>query len=279
MPNPRRPDEDKRSVERKRAEKMYLDAKGDIKLVDIAKKLGVPANKVRKWKSVDDWEGKLYPSRGKKKQVERSTSSKGERSTKDEGSVPRKRGGQPGNKNGGNPSPIPPIKHGGFSKRYFDMLDEEEQELIDSMGEDQEMNILLSIKMLTLRERAIMKAIKQYQEKPLYISEVTSQKRKRTFKNEDEQMEYERLVQEKIDKGERMPGEPEMVTTVTQATVDLTARLQRELTSVTNQKLKAIEALTKLQADKADGEAEGSVIKIWADKIRAIRAKGGDEDD
>ena len=70
MSNPRSPDADKRSVERKEAERIYLEAKGDIKLVDIAKKLGLPDNKVRKWKSLDDWEGKLHPqqySKGKKK--------------------------------------------------------------------------------------------------------------------------------------------------------------------------------------------------------------------
>ena len=86
MPTPRSPNVDKRSDERKQAEKMYLESKGSLKLVDIAEKLKVPANKVRKWKSMDGWEAKLNPTKadnGKKKQVERSTS--------DKGSVPRKR--------------------------------------------------------------------------------------------------------------------------------------------------------------------------------------------
>ena len=87
MPTPRSPNVDKRSDERKQAEKMYLESKGSLKLVDIAEKLKVPANKVRKWKSMDGWEAKLNPTKadnGKKKQVERSTS--------DKGSVPRKIG-------------------------------------------------------------------------------------------------------------------------------------------------------------------------------------------
>ena len=50
MPTPRSPDVDKRSEERKRAEQMYLDSKGSLKLVEIAEKLGLPDNKVRKWK-------------------------------------------------------------------------------------------------------------------------------------------------------------------------------------------------------------------------------------
>lgn len=73
MPTPRSPNVDKRSDERKQAEKIYLESKGSLKLVEIAEKLKVPANKVRKWKSMDGWEAKLSPTKadnGKKKQVE-----------------------------------------------------------------------------------------------------------------------------------------------------------------------------------------------------------------
>ena len=108
MPTPRSPDVDKRSEERKRAEQMYLDSKGSLKLVEIAEKLGLPDNKVRKWKSLDGWEAKLHPNnteKSKKKPVERSTKGKG--------SVPPKRGAPKGNQNAkggrGNPHPKPPI--------------------------------------------------------------------------------------------------------------------------------------------------------------------------
>ena len=91
MPTPRGPDADKRSEERRQAEKMFLDSNGNAKLVDIAEKLKLPPNKIRKWKSMDKWEEKLHPSgaeKGKKKQVERSTC--------DKGSVPpKKRAGAP----------------------------------------------------------------------------------------------------------------------------------------------------------------------------------------
>lgn len=66
MPTPRSPDVDKRSEERKRAEQMYLDSKGSLKLVEIAEKLGLPDNKVRKWKSLDGWEAKLHPNNTEK---------------------------------------------------------------------------------------------------------------------------------------------------------------------------------------------------------------------
>ena len=43
------------------AEEMY---KNGMKLVDIAKKLDVPASTVRRWKSTQNWDGK---TKGKKK--------------------------------------------------------------------------------------------------------------------------------------------------------------------------------------------------------------------
>ena len=39
MPTPRSPNVDKRSDERKQAEKIYLESKGSLKLVEIAEKL------------------------------------------------------------------------------------------------------------------------------------------------------------------------------------------------------------------------------------------------
>lgn len=293
MSNPRSPDADKRSVERKEAERIYLEAKGDIKLVDIAKKLGLPDNKVRKWKSLDDWEGKLHPqqySKGKKKQVERSTSKKRERSSTDKGSVPPKnKGGAPkGNQNAkggkGNPFPVKPLKHGGYSKQYWAGLDEEEQRILDEIDEDPILLLTESIKLLTVREYRIRRAIDMYKEKEskkenLYISTTMLQKTQRKFKDDEEKEEYERAIRKKIEKGERLPGESETLLTTTQSTMDLRIRLQKELTSVTNQKTKAIEALAKLQQEKEGSAGDNDAIKIWAEKVRIMRSKGGGKDD
>lgn len=64
------------------AEEMY---KRGMKLVDIAKKLDVPASTVRRWKSTQNWDGDA-----KKKKNERSQKKK---------TNARHKGGQPGNKN------------------------------------------------------------------------------------------------------------------------------------------------------------------------------------
>ncbi len=48
-----------RSPNRDKAKKMYFDAKGDIKLVDIAFQLNIKDSQVRKWKSQDKWDEEL----------------------------------------------------------------------------------------------------------------------------------------------------------------------------------------------------------------------------
>jgi len=285
MSEPKRPDDDKRSVERIEAERIYLEADGDIKLVDIASKLGISDSKVRKWKSMDDWEGKLHPSKrksGKKKQGERSTSSGRERSTKKKENAPRNKGGQIGNKNAvgnnnsGNPFPVKPIKHGGYSKQYWAGLDEEEQRILDEINDDPVLQLTETIKLLTLREYRLRRAIEKYRDQPLYIYGTTTTKVQRKFKDDAERELYEERIQEKIDNEERLPGESETISTTTEATINIRLRLQRELTSVSSQKTKALEVLAKMNAEREGSGGDADAIKIWAEKIKIMRSKGGD---
>ncbi|MBU3102980.1 terminase small subunit [Clostridium gasigenes] len=48
-----------RSPAREKAREIYLKAKGNIKLLDIAKELGVLDTQIRKWKSQDKWQQEL----------------------------------------------------------------------------------------------------------------------------------------------------------------------------------------------------------------------------
>jgi uncharacterized protein YjcR len=277
MPTPRSPDVDKRSDERKKAEQLYLDSKGSMKLVEIAEKLGLPDNKIRKWKSLDGWEAKLHPGttdNGKKKQVERSTNSKG--------SVPRKRGAQKGNKNSvgnrGNPNAVPPdaTKHGGYSAVYWDVLDDEEKGLIKDMPKDEEMLLLEQIQLFSVRERRIMQAINKYRnsESPVAVAFTNRSEHKRAFENAEEETEYNRIVREKIDKGERMPGKEYSTFTQTDNKDQIIARLESELSNVQSKKTKAIEALAKLHIEKQKLEGDSSandMVKSWAEKVLKAR--------
>ena len=105
------------------AEEMY---KNGMKLVDIAKKLDVPASTVRRWKSTQNWDGK---TKGKKN----------ERSQKKKANA-RHKGGQPGNRNavGNKGGPLKPgdkiaEKHGAYSSVYWDVLDESEKDMIEEI--------------------------------------------------------------------------------------------------------------------------------------------------
>lgn len=48
-----------RSPNRDKAKEIYLNAKGDIKLSDLAMQLNIPDSRIRKWKSVDKWDEEL----------------------------------------------------------------------------------------------------------------------------------------------------------------------------------------------------------------------------
>lgn len=51
-----------RSPNRDKAYKMWKDSSGEMKLKDIADKLGVSASQIRKWKNEDEWERGLNPN-------------------------------------------------------------------------------------------------------------------------------------------------------------------------------------------------------------------------
>ena len=61
---------------------------------------------------------------------------------------------------------------------------------------------------------------------------------------------------------------------MTSATIDLIARLERELTSVQSKKTKAIESLAKLRLEKQkiEGESKGNeFVRIWTESVLKAR--------
>lgn len=283
MPTPRSPDVDKRSEERKQAERMYLESKGNMKLVEIAEKLGLPDNKVRKWKSLDNWEGKLHPAKGekgKKKPVERST--------KEEGSVPPKKsvGAPKGNTNAkGHKNPVPPpdtTKHGGYSAVYWDVLDDTEKGLIEDMPKDEEELLIEQIQLFSVRERRIMIAINKYRDskEPVAVYGVTRTETKRTFKDEKEEELYKQKIDDLVSKNLLLPGKAYDLQTTTTNKDNIIARLESELSNVQAKKTKAIETLSRIHLEKAklDGEGKGNdVVKLWAEKVLKARRESSDE--
>lgn len=140
----------KRNPQRDEARKLW-DA-GNITVTEIAEKLGKTVAQVRKWKSIDQWEGDSNTKKEKKK-----------------------RGGQEGNENAkghGAPSGNENAKghgapeenknaetHGAYSTVSFENLTEEEQKYIIDLGLDVEKNLTAELRVLKAKELDLEKRI------------------------------------------------------------------------------------------------------------------------
>lgn len=279
MANPTNPTSDRRSPERKEAERLYLESGGTMKLVDIASRMGIPDSRVRKWKSLDQWEAKLNTGSGKnskKKSMERSTSAKG--------NAPPKRGAPYGNKNAvggrGNPHPVLPdnTKHGGYVPVYLDMLDDEEKAMFQEISTDPEQQLIEEIQLYSIRERRIMQAIAKYREQKgdVAVSDMVRYDTKRTFKSQEEEESYNKRVEQKVKAGDRLPGEPYNLETHTTNKDMVVARLEQELSTVQGKKNKAIDSLYKLRLERAKIESESIGSAAVDDWIAGIMGGGGE---
>ncbi len=247
------------------AEKLY---KSGMKMVDISKKIGVPEGTIRRWKHDKCWDGNT-----KKKQSERS-----EKRDEEKANV-RKRGAPKGNQNAkggkGNPNPKPPpdpTKHGAYRAVFMDALDEDEQELVGMVPEDEEQLLIEQIQLFSIRERRILKAINKYrgQNGDVAVADVTRFEEKRAFKDKEEEAEYERRQQEKVNKEKRLPGKSYSIQTHTSNKDLIIARLEQELSTVQSKKTKAIEALSKERLEKAKMERETAGNAAVDDWISAV---------
>lgn len=252
------------------AEKLFNDG---MAMVEIAKKLGVSDGTVRSWKNRYGWGDK---SKKNKCNVAKKDGKKSATLQK------KKRGGQPKNQNAkggsGNPNPkqrISPnaaVKHGGYTPVFMDALDEDEQELVGTVPEDEEKLLLEQIQLFSIRERRILKAINKYREMngEVAVADVTRFEEKRSFKNNEEEAEYDRRQKIKVDKGDILPGKSYSIQTHTTNKDMVIARLEQELSTVQGKKTKAIETLSKLRLEKAKIENENAGNEAVDDWIAAV---------
>lgn len=260
----------------KQAEKLFN--KG-MAMVDIAKKLGVSDGTVRSWKNRYGW-GKT----SKKNNCNVAKNNEDKTATLQT----KKRGGQPKNKNAkggsGNPNPKPPpnrTTHGGYVPVFMDTLDEDEQELLDSIPEDTELQLMEQIQLFSIRERRILKAINKYREQKgdVSVSNVTRFEDKRAFKSKEEEAEYDRRQKKKVDKGAMLPGKSYSIQTSTTNKDMIIARLEQELSTIQSKKTKAIEALSKYRMEKARFESESAGNEAVDDWIAAVLGEDTNNDE
>ena len=247
-------------------ERVLAEYRNGIKPKALSEKTGVSVNTIKSWIKRDKARNGVAQKDAPQK--EKGASSK------------RKRGAPTGNKNAaesgapkGNQNAV---KHGGYSAVYWDALSEEEREMIEGIPKSEEELLVEQIQLFAIRERRLMHAIKQQKEAKggLYISGVISFEDKRKFKTPEEEKLYIEAVTKKIKSGDRLPGTKYTTQTSTSSTIDLIARLEKELTSIQSKKTKAIETLSRLHLEnrKLDGDSSGNdVVKKWTEKVVAMR--------
>ena len=258
------------------AEKLFNDG---MAMVEIAKKLEVSDGTVRSWKNRYGW-GKA--SKKNKCNVAKKNEKKNATLQK------KKRGGQPKNQNAkggsGNPNPNPPpdrTKHGGYVPVFMDALDSDEQELLESIPEDTELQLMEQIQLFSIRERRILKAINKYREQKgeVAVMDMNRSESKRSFKDQEEEAEYDRRQKEKVDNKEILPGKSYNIATHTANKDMIIARLEQELSTVQSKKTKAIEALSKYRIEKARLESESAGNDAVDDWIAAVLGEEVSEDE
>lgn len=224
-----------RKPEREEAFRLWLESGKKRALKDIAAELGVTDAQVRKWKKQDNWED-------------------GSKGTQDIGVTFEKvRGGQKGNKNAkgrgapkGNKNNF---KHGIYESVYWNVLSDEEKQMIEELSFDEEEQLLIEqIRLLTVREYRFMRRVEEYV-------------------NTKGGLAVERVTSRKFE-GENKNGAYSSTETVTQtvSTAEVIQKIEAELTKIQSRKTRCIEALNKLRSERRKfdgGDKENEIVNDW----------------
>lgn len=266
-----------RSPDSLKAEKLYLE--GNL-LKDIAKILGVSEGTVRQWKKRYGW------GDGVTKNVTKSVTKNKRNVTKDSSRSSSKkptsapRGNKPAAKSTAKRHKVDlgnqiSVKHGAYSTLYWNFLTDDERAYLESQSRNAdsfiEDHLRDQIDFYTIREMRIQRAIDADMKarSGVYVESVVRSEQKRSFRSDEEKQEYERRIQDIIDKELRLPGDPYDLTTRTASTKDRAARLEKELTSVQRAKAKTIQALNEILEKKANAAHEERMKKLQIEMLDA----------
>lgn len=219
-------------------EQVLADYRNGEKPKALSEKTGISINTIKSW-----------IKRDKAKNV---STSKSATKTKKGASSSGKKGAPVGNKNAkGNKGGSAPVrnknaeKHGAYSKIYWDSLDDDELEMMEDIAGDEEQELVMQIKMFSVRERRLMQRIKSYKEigeksHGLAVKSVYKKKELEDIVNSDG---------ESIGNGEFKKSKDVTVTS-TEAVMNSIMALEAELTKVQRAKTKAIESLAKIRLER-----------------------------
>ncbi len=219
----------------------FEDWKNGAKYKEIAEKYNINLSTVKSWAS-RYWKKESCNQKNKKVATKRKSKS-------------QHIGAPKGNKNAvGHGAPIGNknnYKHGLYEKVYWDTLDEEEVDLINSMDFEEEQSLMDQIKLLTIRERRLMKSIKAY-------------------KDTKGGLALNNVIKRKLETTGDVESQQEETTTTTVSTFEVIMKLEAELTRVQSKKTKCIEALNKIRTERKnaeDGEKGNELVDDWINAV------------
>jgi uncharacterized protein YjcR len=250
---------------------MWLESGGTMKLKDIAAALSIPDNKVRKWKTLDNWDAELKgsaPLEGKGSAPRRGAPKGNKNAVGNRGGAP------PGNQNargnrggpGGPPGNKKAVTTGEYETIWFDSLEEDEQELLEQVDTDPVQQANEAILLLSIRERRMLQRIRRLMEgltekqrRVLWelkgIKEVMTVHDERTGQTKTIPITKHQLVESEIEETEYRA-------------IDDIIKLEEALTRVQDKKLKAIELKNKLIAIDEEKQVRTAILQIELQKLQ-----------
>lgn len=157
-----------------------------------------------------------------------------------------------------------------YLTNYWDFLDKDEKSLLEDMSTDEENLLIEQIKLYTIRERNLIKTIRNEKEKAKNFMAITSIATKKdilNFKNEQEKLSYEQLVFKKQQDEEKLInfGEKYEEKTNMENVFKVVQSLESELTRVQRAKTATIVALQRCRENTQD--ENNSVVDDWVDSF------------
>lgn len=237
-------------------DKAYEDYKKGLKYKEIAQKYDVSENTVKSWAS-RYWKKDKVATKTRNRTNKVATKKKKQTSTSG-----KPRGPGAYNTNA--------LKHGGYTTIYWDTLDEEEKELIETMSEDEEMQLIEQLRLYAVRERRLLLAIKRLNEAKSKNGsiEVSSN----VGFSIDSEKKYEISATGEYEERSETKTKPNWSNKQYERGEFAILRLENELTSVQRNKTRCIQALADVRKNKADGSADG-----WLEDF--LQAVEGDENE
>lgn len=248
-------------------EKAFADWEKGMKYREIAEKYNVSLSTVKSWASRHwkKWkEEKVATQEKKKLQLSRQKS----QPAKDD-SASKKRGAPNGNQNAkGNSGGGAPkrnqnnLKHGAYSKIYWDTLDETEKELLEDIPEDEEFQYKQQLALFAIRERRLMTRIKEFREQS---EKLKGQLLKGMLKTKT--LEYTGHVNPKDgEKDGKCAHITDTTTTETEAIINIIMVLEGELTKVQKAKTKCLDSLSRIKLENRkinEAGKEDETVDAW----------------